>query len=383
MKILFVVESYFPRTSGVPVVVKYLAEGLSNKGHDVSVVTTSIPGIPQQEKINNVNVYRFNLGKTLLKKYVGDIIEYRNFVVDFKADVTIFECTECVTTDVLLKVLDKIKGKKILHSHGFFGMKMQMLKWNVNLKYTLGNTYNFIRLKLYYAFYLKRYITWFDRCLCLSEVDSSRAWLEKYSNDVKILQNAVDDAFLNPTKTVDISPFCSMTLPYAVSVATYSKIKNQVGILREYFKSDANFALVFIGPTENEYFQTIKKELTQLEHTYGKKEVYLLLSIPREYIPDIIGNAFVYLTGSACEEYSISLIEAMSKGVPFISTNVGNARILPGGLTINKMGEMHECIDKLMRDKNLYENLSRLGKNFVAENCKRVNAVNLLENYIL
>ena len=39
MNILFTTFSYYPETSGVPVVVQYLAEGLANRGHDVSVVT--------------------------------------------------------------------------------------------------------------------------------------------------------------------------------------------------------------------------------------------------------------------------------------------------------------------------------------------------------
>ena len=39
MKILFTTFSYYPETSGVPVVVQYLAEGLAKRGHNVSVVT--------------------------------------------------------------------------------------------------------------------------------------------------------------------------------------------------------------------------------------------------------------------------------------------------------------------------------------------------------
>lgn len=37
--ILFLVENYYPRMSGVPVVVQYLAEGLLEKGYDVSICT--------------------------------------------------------------------------------------------------------------------------------------------------------------------------------------------------------------------------------------------------------------------------------------------------------------------------------------------------------
>ena len=153
MKILFLVESYYPKTSGVPVVTKYLAEGLAKNGHDVSVVTTLVKDRCAEEVYNNVHIYRFDLRKTLSKKYVGDIIGYRKFVIAFKADVNVFECTECVTTDVLLPVLCQISGKKILHSHGFHGMKLKPFAWNMSFKYTIGNTYNWLRFKWYYNYY--------------------------------------------------------------------------------------------------------------------------------------------------------------------------------------------------------------------------------------
>ena len=99
-------------------------------------------------------------------------------------------------------------------------------------------------------------------------------------------------------------------------------------------------------------------------------------------IPDIIGNASIYLVGSFWEEYSISLIEAQSKGVPFISTNVGNAKVMPGGITLHKMKDMHNEIDRLMMDSKLRENLSQRGKQFVQMNCRREIAVMTLESII-
>ena len=177
MKILFIVESYFPKMSGVPVVTKYLAEGLVKKGNDVSVVTTMVKGRCVNETYNNVHIHRFNLRKTLLKRYVGDIVKYRQFVISFQADAYIFECSECVTTDVLLPILPQLSGKKIFHSHGFSGMLLKPFLWNVNIKYTIGNTYNWLRFKWYYNFYFKRMVQLFDATLCLSEIDSSRKWL--------------------------------------------------------------------------------------------------------------------------------------------------------------------------------------------------------------
>lgn len=384
MKILFTVESYYPKTSGVPVVVQYLAEGLVNRGHNVSVATTLVKDRGTEEVHNGVHIYRFNLRKTLLKRYVGEIDKYRNFVISQHADANVFECSECVTTDVLLPVLSRLDGKKIFHSHGFAGKLLPLFKWNVNLKYSLGNTYNWFRFKWYYGYYFKKYVAMFDTTICLSDIDSSKRWLEKNAKKLYVLQNAVDEMFLKPTNTVDLYPFNKIGRPYLVSVATYSKQKNQIEILHEFYKTKTDCALVFVGPVETEYYNLLKSELAQMQAKYGQqKEVYVLLRIPRKEIPNVIGNAALYLCGSKFEEYSISLIETMSKGVPFISTNVGNARILLGGVTIDNISEMHTQIDWLLTDKKIYNKLSTAGKAFVNANCKRDKAVEKLEKIII
>ena len=50
MKITFIVESYYPKMSGVPNVVKYLAEGLAkNPKNIVSVITRLIDETKKKE----------------------------------------------------------------------------------------------------------------------------------------------------------------------------------------------------------------------------------------------------------------------------------------------------------------------------------------------
>ena len=51
MRIIFLAENYFPNVSGVPVVVKYLAEGLLERGYQVQVVTTSFKEEPLHDNI--------------------------------------------------------------------------------------------------------------------------------------------------------------------------------------------------------------------------------------------------------------------------------------------------------------------------------------------
>ena len=92
MKILFLPENYFPNVSGVPVVVKYVAEGLLAKEHDVAVATTSFKNEPLEDNINGVKVFRFEMYKDWKHVYVGDVDKYIDFVKNYQADVNILEC---------------------------------------------------------------------------------------------------------------------------------------------------------------------------------------------------------------------------------------------------------------------------------------------------
>jgi len=58
MRILFVLENYYPHIGGAEIVLKNLAEGLANNGHEVNVVTHKIKGTKEFELINKVKVHR-------------------------------------------------------------------------------------------------------------------------------------------------------------------------------------------------------------------------------------------------------------------------------------------------------------------------------------
>lgn len=383
MKILFLSESYFPNVSGVPIVVRYLAEGLVKLNNEVSIITTLSKGTTDIELIGGVNVYRFNLYKDHLNFYHGEKDKFVEFVVNFDCDVVIFECLQCVTTDLLLPHLHRICARKILHSHGISGMRIKLFEKKKNFLHTLANTYHFFYYKWYFNCVLARHINSFDKVLCLSEVDNTITYCAQYGIRTEILGNAVEDLFVSPTNPIVQKDISELKLPYFLSLAYYSQIKNQIGILREFYKAKiTNYALVFIGPTENRYYEELLKIHKQLETQYGHREVLFLTHVDRSFIPDIVGNAELYLVGSTIEQFSIAITEAMAKGIPFISTNVGNARLLPGGITVNSIDEMHIAIRKLIEEKLLYRQLSNKGLDYVRKFCRRDVVIKKLDTII-
>lgn len=375
-KVLFVSENYFPNVSGVPVVVQYLAEGLVDNGYEVSIATTLHENLETYEILNKVHIYRFYLFQNSLKKYCGDIDTYLQFVKNFTCDVLVVECAHCITTDLLLPCLKQMTCKKIFHSHGFAGLSYRPFEIKSDFVHTVGNTYNWLRWRFYLKFYLKKFIKDFDSTLCLSKVDSSLSYLKKYSQEVNVLENAVADIFID--KTDEIKPTFPLPSHYFVSIANFVEYKNQLGILKEFYLSKASdkYALILIGREFNDYAKKIMSSIDALEKKYGKKDIRVFWGVDRKYIPYIISHSSLYLVGSTFEEYSISLIESMSKGIPFLSTNVGNARILPGGITLNTINDMHIEIDRLCSSVDLSNRLSKQGNLYVNTHCLKSIAVN-------
>lgn len=390
MKIIFVSENYYPLMSGVPVVVRYLAEGLANKGHDVAVATQRYNNPLREEILNGVHIYRFDIYIDKFKRVGGRPSEYINFVLNYKADATILECTQCITTDLLLAQLDKIDGKLFFHVHGISGLapNRKLFAIKSDFKHTIGNTYNYIRGLYYFGYTLKKALSNFNATMCLSAIDDGIDYLRKYSRKNYILDNAADNMFFeeaNCMKNV-LNKYTQLKNDrFMMICANYTVVKNQIGIIKQYYQSEASksMSLLCIGSQDNNYYRECQKLVSELQTRYGHREVKLLYGVDRNDIPSIINKASLYLVGSLWEQYSISIIEAMSQGVPFISTNVGNARLLPGGVTIDYIDEMHSAIDALISDNAMHKNYSEAGRKFAYENCRIDVAVEKLEKIII
>lgn len=379
--LLLTTDDYYPRTGGVPAVSRYLCEGLAQKGYKVTVVTIKYDSLPAKESFNGVDIVRFEIHTTRLKFISGEITEFKNYIQQANVDILINECPEALTSRCLYPILVDLKDViKILHVHGFGGLFQYPLKINFS-----GRMLKAFKYRLFYLVYLRKYLSLYDLCLCLSEVDSSKTTLEKYAQRVKILRNAVDDIFFETSNREN--PLLKYAQPtnkrYCLSIANYFPYKNQKGILLEFYKSvNDDISIIFIGKGSSRYFAELIAYNLELEKTYGKKDVFFLSGVAREDIPDILSNATLYLVGSFFEEFSISIIEAMAKGVPFVSTNVGNTRLLPGGVVVESISQMHKSIDLLLNNAELYKECSYRGRAYAMQNCRTEYAVDQLEKYI-
>lgn len=385
MKILFTSFAYYPQTSGVPIVVQYLAEGLAKKGHAVGVVTRKNGhDFPDMENVNGVDIYRFDIGQTLTKKNTGDIEGYIKFVKEYDKDVLVLECVQCHTTDILLEYLPEMKCKVVIHSHGGPGVHQKFLKWDTNIKHSIGNTHNWFRWKKYYGETLPRYAPYIDAVICLSLCASDLDYMTSTMKRVDIVENAAHNIFFDESLYhKDVKDVLQIRgKRYILCIANYVPNKGQVDIINAYSRIDAkDCSLVLIGSKKNAYYEKLKR-LADKINVSNRKEVRLFVGVDRSLFPAIIKGAEVFIMASEHEEYPVSLVEAMAVGTPFISTDAGCARILPGGVTVTTRDDLRMVLQMLVNHPEMLEKYGRQGKSYSMENNQTKNAVIKLESIL-
>ena len=105
-----------------------------------------------------------------------------------------------------------------------------------------------------------------------------------------------------------------------INVAYLDKNKNQANLVNAFnknFKNDKNVELDIVG--NGPEFDNLKKLIIELELT----NVNLLGYIPNNKLSEYYNNSDVFVLSSNIETFGIVLIEAMSCGLPLVSTRCG------------------------------------------------------------
>lgn len=377
MNILVTVNSYYPKLDGVQAVTDYLTKGLAARGHQITIVTPISGNLTKEEGYGDIKILRVDI-HTKFCIYHGDRKAYRKFIIGLskKNDVMINVCTQNALTDLLFPVLDQIKCKKVLHIHG-----INKFSWDkadfADLKHFSYKIWKNFRWGCLYKFNgnaIKQY----DAVLQLHKFDSGYSFFEKhYGVKSHILENACDRRF-GEIENVQKEKYC-------VSVANYTVRKNQEFLIKAFYQAAIpnDWKLVLIGGEKNAYYEKLEQLARNLEQQYGHRNIEMYVGVSRDRTIDLVKRASIYLLGSTWEAFSISIIEAMAAADPFISTNTGVTRFMPGGVVIEDTAGMAYWIENFIKDKDIRGSYGKAGHDYYEKHLTTQSKVDDLNELLM
>lgn len=317
MKIFHAVESYHPALGGMQEVVKQLSERLVKAGHDVTVLTRNHPDRNFTE-LNGVKIKSFSVEGNPKVARTEEELRYVDFLIKNDADVIAFFAAQQWATDLALPVLKQIKAVKVSVPTGYSGLYWPDFKQ--------------------YFEDMKTYIHEYDMNVYLSNDyrDINFARENGVSKLTLIPNGAGEDEFLakqeiNIRQTLGLPEHHALIL----HVGSYSGWKGHEEAIRIFLKSGISDATLLMIGNNYEAFKFKWLQEPRLALTYffdrlrGKKRV-IFKYFSRPFTVAAYKQSDIFLFPSNIECSPIVLFECAAAGLPFLSSDSGNAPEIAG-----------------------------------------------------
>jgi glycosyltransferase involved in cell wall biosynthesis len=361
MKILHTVEQYFPSVGGMQEVARQISERLVGFGHEVTVAT-SYRADRNFKDWHGVSVEAFKISGNAVRGYeeaTGERKRYRDFLVNSDFDVITNFAAQQWATDLAWESFPEIKAKKIFVPTGFSGLydplykdyfsKMADVMKEYDLNIFLSHDYrdiNFAR----------------DHGIQKFEVIPNGASAEEF-----LKKNDYD---FRPRRGLNKGTF------FILLVGSHTGEKGHHEAMEIFSKANlANSTLVIIA---NVYSLACYGEcfFRSLIHNLFHSNKILIRSLSREETVAAYHQADLFLFPSNIECSPLVLFEAMASKIPFLTTDVGNAKEIiewsQGGVLLptekDQTGYSHAKIEEsaillkdLYNNRDLRESLGRNG----------------------
>lgn len=186
---------------------------------------------------------------------------------------------------------------------------------------------------------------------------SSKEYVDGLSNtETAIMPNFISADFISNGKIINNS------IKRVVYVGQVRKSKGVDSII-EVAKNNKKILFDLVGPLTSEYDEAA---LSRIEN------IVLHGAQKKEYVKKILDKADIFLFPTKSEGFSLALLEAMARGLPVITTDVGANKDMiedSGGVIVpvNDSDAIDIAIQQ-MSDKNLREQMSRFNVEKVERN---------------
>jgi hypothetical protein len=373
MKILFLVQSFYPNKDGVQFVTNYQIENLINSGHTVTVFTSAKNNQVKYELYNNIRIFRFNI----FDKFTFHFGQKNNYIQSVikeskLSDLMVAVCLQSGVTDLILKHLNKIKVPKVLYMHGMHDFRYNESNFESILE-LIKKIFRDIRWRLFY-FLNKKFIRMFHKIIHLHIKDYSyRFFVSRNIKNNYIIENS---SKINSNLTSKEHTIISF-----LNVANFSTRKNQIFLLKAFSTLNLpNTKLILCGNSPNRYYKRLINFKSKLDK---KHNIEICVGLNRTEIDLRYSAASVFLLSSTWEAFPVVIVESMLSKMPFISRNVGIVPFIPGGFIANSISSFVYYMSLFAKNPQVLESYSEIAHNYANLNFNLNLKTRLFENLLI
>jgi 1,2-diacylglycerol 3-alpha-glucosyltransferase len=346
VKVLITTPTFPPFNSGLGNAAMRQVLALISEGVEV-VVATGGTSRNTREEANGWRVEEFNVSgsDSLVNPIRGDAGSYRDFLLRSNFDVVLMNAWQTWSTDVCLRHLSDIPGKKILYSHC---VSTNVFFWDRPFK-------SLARYLLWrpYFFRLKKILRRLDALIALAA-----SGCDSRFDDVKIARvlgipifvvpNAVSEEAMS---VLDKNAMGGERRTQIISVGSYDWLKGHDFVLRAYAMSAAKnvIPLKFFGQEFTPYVKKLKRMAAKLG--IAEPFLYFQESVSGNELLEEYKKSILFVSGSRTECQPLVLLDTMATGTPFVSRASGCIDSLPGGYAICNELSAAASMNSLLRDK--------------------------------
>lgn len=356
MLILLTSPSYPPFNSGLGNAVAQQAASLSKAGHELVVATGGAQRSSRIVEGIRVETFALTGADCWLQPIRGDVAVYTEFLRHNNWDVVLLNAWQNWATDLALRHLEEISGRKFVYSHCI----------STNVFYPHQPLRSFLRYLAWrpYWWRLPRFMKCLDGVLFLAGGGSDSRF-----DDLKVAQNCAAPIRIVPNS---LSPAAATVLAKPsmllqgrdrlIAVGSYQWQKGFDFVLRAYAASQARyrFALHLYGQEHSDYSATLHALARQLG--LPEESVVFHEGVSGEALISAYAQARLVLSGSHTECQPLALLDANATGTPFVARTTGCIASMPGGVAVRTWEEMAYQLDSLMDGGPDWQSLADAGR---------------------
>jgi len=356
MKVLITSPTYPPFNSGLGNAVAQQAMSLAKAGNDVVVATGGLQRGSTNASGVTVETFALSGADSWLQPIRGDVKSYLSFLRESKWDVVVFNALQNWATDLAMRHIKHIHGRKFLYSHCI----------STNAFFLSQPVRSMLRLMAWrpYWWRLPKYIKSVDGLIFLAEsgVDSrfdDLTLARRLNARVHIIPNALSPA---AESLVSRAPRAFNARAKIISVGAFHWQKGFDFVIRAYALSKARnkIPLHFYGWDFTEYSKDLRllaKELGLLDDS-----VIFNYGFSGELLAKEYEDAKVFLSGSHTECQPLVILDANAAGTPFIARATGCIDLMAGGVSVESEQQMANKINLLCFSSGAWGELSFAGR---------------------